>query len=89
MVDSFARVGAMHAMRVEDYYAQGRRSWLRLHEKGGKQHEMPAHHYLEAYIDAYVEAAGIADRSSTTGRATRSCSTRWSGLPSDLAFRLV
>src|SRR5262249_12609362 len=35
MVYSFARVGAMLAMRVEDYYAQGRRSWLRLHEKGG------------------------------------------------------
>lgn len=61
MVYSFARVGAMVAMRVEDYYTQGRRSWLRLHEKGGKQHEMPAHHNLEAYIDAYVEAAGIAE----------------------------
>ncbi len=60
MVYSFARVGAMVAMRVEDYYPQGRRMWLRLHEKGGKHHEMPAHHNLEAYIDAYVEAAGIA-----------------------------
>lgn len=45
MVFTFARVGAMVAMTVEDYYAQGKRSWLRLHEKGGKQHEMPAHHY--------------------------------------------
>ena len=36
MVYSFARVGAMLAMRVEDYYTQGRRGWLRLHEKGGK-----------------------------------------------------
>jgi site-specific recombinase XerD len=61
MVYSFARVGAMLAMRVEDYYAQGRRAWLRLHEKGGKQHEMPAHHNLEAYVDAYVEAAKIAE----------------------------
>ena len=59
MVYSFARVGAMLAMKVEDYYPQGRRAWLRLHEKGGKQHEMPAHHNLEAYIDAYVKAAGI------------------------------
>src|SRR5260370_4188117 len=31
------------------------------HEKGGKLHEMPAHHNLEAYLDAYIEAAGIAD----------------------------
>ena len=59
MVFTFARVGAMVAMTVEDYYAQGKRSWLRLHEKGGKQHEMPAHHTLEEYIDAYVKAAGI------------------------------
>src|SRR3954447_17528165 len=60
MVYSFARVGAMLSMKVEDYYAQGRRAWLRLHEKGGKRHEMPAHHNLEAYIDAYIEAADIA-----------------------------
>ena len=51
----------MVAMTVEDYYAQGKRSWLRLHEKGGKQHEMPAHHTLEGYLDAYIQAAGIAD----------------------------
>jgi site-specific recombinase XerD len=58
---SFARVGAAVSMRVEDYFVKGRRSWIRLHEKGGKEHEMPAHHCLEAYLDAYIEAAGIAD----------------------------
>ena len=46
-------------MRVEDYYPQGKRWWVRLHEKGGKRHEMPAHHNLEAYLDAYIDAAGI------------------------------
>lgn len=61
MVYSFARVGAMVAMRVEDYYIQGRRSRVRLHEKGGKLHTVPAHHNLEAYMDAYIEKAGIAD----------------------------
>jgi integrase/recombinase XerD len=34
---------------------------VRLHEKGGKLHEMPAHHCLEEYLDAYIGAAGIAD----------------------------
>jgi hypothetical protein len=29
-------------MRVEDVYVQGRRTWVRLHEKGGKVHELPA-----------------------------------------------
>jgi integrase len=48
-------------MRVEDYYPQGKRWWVRLHEKGGKRHEMPAHHNLEAYLDAYIDAAGIRD----------------------------
>ena len=60
MVFSFARVGAVVGMRVEDYYENGKRWWIRLHEKGGKFHEVPAHHNLEAYFDEYIEAAGLA-----------------------------
>jgi len=60
MVFSFARVSAVLGMKVEDYYQNGKRWWLRLHEKGGKFHEVPAHHNTEAYLDAYIEAAGIA-----------------------------
>ena len=59
MTFAFARIGAVVAMRVEDYYPKGERWWVRLHEKGGKRHEMPAHHSLEAYLDSYIEAAGI------------------------------
>jgi hypothetical protein len=44
MVYTFARVGAATSMKVEDFFVQGRRGWVRLHEKGGKEHEMPAHH---------------------------------------------
>ena len=65
MTYAFARVSAVVAMRVEDYFANGKRWWVRLHEKGGKQHEMPAHHKLEAFIDEYLEAAGIADASKS------------------------
>lgn len=61
LVYSFARVGAAVAMRVEDFYANGRRWWIRLHEKGGKHHELPAHHNLEAWLHSYIEAAGIGD----------------------------
>ncbi len=60
MVYSFARVGAVVGMKVEDYYQNGKRWRLRLHEKGGKYHEVPAHHNAEAYLDAYIEAAGLA-----------------------------
>ena len=60
MVYSFARVGAALGMKVEDVYAQNRRLWVRLHEKGGKRHAMPCHHNLEAYLHAYIDAAGLA-----------------------------
>jgi integrase/recombinase XerD len=59
MVFSFARVSAVVGMKVEDYYQNGKRWWLRLHEKGGKFHEVPVHHNAESYLDAYIEAAGI------------------------------
>ncbi len=61
MVYSFARVGAAIAMRVEDVYVQGRRTWIRLHEKGGKVHEMPCHHNLDEYLHAYIDRAGLVD----------------------------
>src|SRR5579863_4807895 len=60
MVYSFARIGAVLGMKVEDVYTQNRRLWLRLREKGGKAHAMPCHHNLETYLTAYIEAAGIA-----------------------------
>ena len=58
---TFARVSAVVTLRVEDYFQQGRRSWLRLHEKGGKRHEAPCHHSLDEYLDAWIAAAGIGD----------------------------
>lgn len=47
MVYTFARVNAVLAMKVKDNFIQGRRGWVRLHEKGGKEHEVPCHHTLE------------------------------------------
>nr|WP_255461841.1 tyrosine-type recombinase/integrase [Methylosinus sp. RM1] len=61
MVYSFARVGAALAMKVEDAYMQNRRLWVRLHEKGGKRHEMPCHHNLESYLHAYIDGCGLGD----------------------------
>jgi hypothetical protein len=52
MTLAFARVSAIVTMRVEDYYPKGKRWWVRLHEQGGKRHEMPAHQNLEACLDA-------------------------------------
>jgi site-specific recombinase XerC len=59
MTYTFARVSEVVAMTVEDYYPQGNRWWVRLDVKGGKRHDMPAHHKLEAFLDEYLLAAGI------------------------------
>ncbi len=57
MTFTFARVGAAAGkMHAGDVYVQGRRTWVRLHEKGGKRHEMPCHHKLEADLHNYIEA---------------------------------
>ena len=59
MLYSFARVSAVLGMRRQDYFGQGSRGWLRLHEKGGKRHDVPAHHRAAAALDAYVQAGRL------------------------------
>jgi len=82
MVYAFARVGAVLKMRVEDVYVQGRRTWLRLHEKGGKRHEMPAHHLLEEYLRIYIKAAGVvSDPKGYLFRTVRGRSGKLTGDP--------
>jgi site-specific recombinase XerD len=61
MVYSFGRIGAALVMRVEDVFTQQRRPWVRLHEKGGKEHAMPCHHNLEEYLHAYIDGCGLAE----------------------------
>ncbi|WP_449106757.1 tyrosine-type recombinase/integrase [Pseudomonas mohnii] len=92
MVFSFARVGAALAMKVEDVYTQNRRLWVRLREKGGKQHAMPCHHLLEAYLHAYLVETGIEDDPKgplfrTIGRGTGQLST--TALPQANAHAMV
>ena len=65
MFYSFGRVSAVVGMDVKDYYPRGKRYFIGLHEKGGKYHEVPVHHQAEAYLDAYLEAAGIGEQKDT------------------------
>jgi len=65
MVFSFARVSAAVSLKVENYYQDGKRWWFRFREKGGKQHQVPAHHTAEAYMDAYLFAARIGEEKKT------------------------
>ncbi|MDQ8030465.1 MAG: tyrosine-type recombinase/integrase, partial [Bordetella sp.] len=77
MVYSFARVSAALQMQVGDVYVQARRTWVRLHEKGGKEHTMPCHHNLDDYLTAYINGAGLSVRPSTALVAGSMC-THWS-----------
>jgi len=56
-------------LRVEDYFEHGKRAWLRLHEKGAKRHEVPCHHNLAVYLDAWIAAAGGGGRSALVSSA--------------------
>jgi site-specific recombinase XerD len=92
MLYSFARVSAAVGMLVQDYYPQGKRSWLRLHEKGGKFHEVPCHHKAEEYLDAYIEAAGLKEHPKTpVFRSTRGRTNQLTaqGITRVDAFRVV
>jgi site-specific recombinase XerD len=59
MIYTFARVSAAVNMNVRDVYQKQEALWARLHEKGGKHHEMPCQHNLKDWLRAYIEAAGI------------------------------
>jgi integrase len=92
MVYSFARIGAAVAMKVEDVYVQNRGLWVRLHEKGGKRHEMPCHHNLETYLHAYIDRCGLASDPKgplfrTVGQGTDKLTT--TSLPQANAYAMV
>ena len=81
MLYSFARVSAVLGMRRQDYFLQGSRGWLRLHEKGGKRHDVPAHHRAAEALDAYLEAAGLEDRRTALFQSLDRVGDRLTGRP--------
>jgi site-specific recombinase XerD len=92
MVYSFARISAALSMKVEDYYQNGSYRWLRLHEKGGKFHEVPVHHSLILYLDEYIEAAGIlqsAEKKAPLFRSARGKTGRLTEQPLDRSNALL
>lgn len=92
MVFSFARISATVHMKVSDYYQIGKRSWLRLAEKGGKHHEVPCHHKAEEYLDQYIKTAGIADEERSPlfrGIIGRTKKLSAKGLSRTAAFKMI
>ncbi len=54
------RVSSVVAMDAGDYFRDDGHKQLRLRERGGALRDVPVGHTAERYLDAYVEAAGIA-----------------------------
>ena len=61
MAFGFSRISAITNLRVRDYVQQGRRAFIRTHGKGGVEVDIPVHHQLAEYLDAYLATAGIAE----------------------------
>ncbi len=59
MTFTFARIGAALSLKVEDVERRNHRLWARLLEKGGKVHDVPCHHTLDAYLTDYLEITGL------------------------------
>ena len=81
MTFTFARIGAALALKVGDVERRSHRLWIRLLEKGGKVHDVPCHHTLDAYLTEYLELTGLDRRPAaplfpTLDRRTRSLSER-------------
>ena len=90
MLYTFAHVGAVLQMNVGDYFTQGRRGRVRLHVKGGTEHEAQCHHNLETYLDEYIAAAGIAhDKDGALFRTTGRLTGTQHRLTQPDAFRMI
>lgn len=61
MAYSFARIGAVIALKSGDVFHQQNRLWLRLSEKRGRCIDVPCHPRLQESLSAWLEAAGEAD----------------------------
>ena len=87
MLYSFARVSAVIAMRRQDYFRQESRGWLRLHEKGGTRHDVPAHHRAAEALDDYLALAGLDEATAALFQSVDPAGRRLTGRA--LSRRLV
>jgi site-specific recombinase XerD len=62
---TFARIGAVVNLKVEDYFQTGKRSLIRFKEKGGKEKEIPVHHKLEEILDEYLKVSKLRENPDT------------------------
>lgn len=56
-------------LRRRDFYSDGKQSYVRLDEKGGKRRDIPCRRDLEEFIEAYIASTPDANESSPLFRA--------------------
>jgi site-specific recombinase XerD len=56
---TFARIGSVVNLKVEDYYPCGKRFLLRFKEKRRQRERATRHHKLEEMLDQYLKASGL------------------------------
>jgi integrase/recombinase XerD len=59
MLYTWARVSAVIALQVEDYYLRKGNRWLRLKEKRGNINEVPVHSVARNAIDEWLRESGL------------------------------
>jgi integrase/recombinase XerD len=59
LIYGWARVSAVVALKVQDYYQRKGERWLRLNEKRGKIHEVPVHSKAREAVDQWLLASGL------------------------------
>jgi integrase len=61
---TFARIGAVVNLKVEDCFQTVKRSMIRFREKDGKETVLPVNHKLEELLHRYLEISGLKNRSN-------------------------
>lgn len=61
MLYGFVRVGALVRLRVGDFQDHGSTGWLVLHEKGGRERRLPAHHLVREDLRRYLATSGLGE----------------------------
>ena len=83
MLYSFARVSAVLGMRRQDYFGQGSRGWLRLHEKGGRRAAARRPGPPPGVVDPRRARGGGRARGAEGGAVPDAAGRRLSGRPLD------
>lgn len=56
---AWPRVSAAVGLRVKDYFPKGKRWYLQVSEKGGKENMLLVHHQAQDALDDYLDAANL------------------------------